>query len=140
MTAEYSGFPAGRSIIAGVAIVLLSVVIVTLVVTGYAIVLGIQARGAPDQTRIDQFSAWISSVLSPFLAIVLTFLGSGWIRKKAPEAGPLSGLFLGILVVILSLLVDVAFGTVLGAIDILWYALVLPAGWFGGRPGAPPSE
>lgn len=137
MSAENSRFPAGRIIIAGVVIVLLSVVIVTLVVTGYALYLGIEARGAPDQARIDQFATWISSILSPLLAIVLTFLGGAWIRRKMPDARPMSGLFLGVLVVILSLLVDTAFGTVLGAVDILWYALVVLAGWLGGRPKEP---
>jgi hypothetical protein len=134
MGAERPGYPVGRILIAGLIIVLLTVLIVTLVVTGYAISLGIEARGAPDQARIDQFAARIGSILAPILAIMLTFLGAGWIRKKVPAAPILSGLVLGILVVILSLLADMAFGTELGAIDVLWYALVVAAGWLGGRP------
>lgn len=134
MGAERPGYPVGRILIAGLIIVLLTVLIVTLVVTGYAIYLGIEARGAPDQARIDQFAARIGSILAPILAFMLTFLGAGWIRKKVPAAPILSGLVLGILVVILSLLADMAFGTELGAIDVLWYALVVAAGWLGGRP------
>jgi hypothetical protein len=126
--------PTTRIIVTGLVIVLLSVLIVTLAVTGYAICLGVQARGAPEQARIDRFARTISAVLSPLLGIVLTYLGARHVRKKTFSAAPSAGLVLGIVVIVLSLLVDIAFGASLRPVDGLWYAMILSAGWLGGRP------
>jgi hypothetical protein len=134
MSEAVSRIPWGRMIIVGIVIILASIVIVTLVVTSYAFYLAIQARGAPDQERIGQFAQWISSILSPLLGIVLTFVGARWVRKKVPSAKRHSGLMLGIMVILLSALVDIVFKTPFRSTDLLWFAVILLAGWLGGRP------
>jgi hypothetical protein len=136
MNSEFSKVPFGRIIIVGVIIVLLNILIVTLVVTGYAFYLGFQARGAPDQERISQFAQWISSILSPLLGIVLTFVGARWVRKKALAAKRHGGLILGVVVIFLSILTDIAFRSPFRPIDLLWFVLILLAGWLGGWPKA----
>lgn len=60
MKSEFSRLPFSRIILAGVAVVVLSTLVVTLVVTGYAFFLAFQARGAPDQSLIGQFAQRIS--------------------------------------------------------------------------------
>ena len=121
---------------AGVVIVLVSTLAVTLVVTGYAFCLAFQARGAPDQAQIGKFAQWISSILTPVLEIILTFLGARWVRRKSLTIKLSSGLIVGILVVLLGILVQYVFGDAFRLINILWIGLILVAGWLGGKPKA----
>jgi hypothetical protein len=136
MKGEFSKLPFGRILIAGVVIVLVSTLAVTLVVTGYAFYLAFQVRGAPDQARIGQFAQWISSILTPVLEIILTFFGARRVRRKSQTTKLSSGLFVGILVVLLGILVQYVFGDAFQPINILWIGLILVAGWLGGKPKA----
>jgi hypothetical protein len=126
--------PAGRSILVAVAIVALSLLIVTLVVTGYAFVLAFQARGAPDQERIGQFGEWIGSWLTPALQVLLTYLGALWVRRRTPAASGSSGLVLGAAVAILAVASQLVFGWSFKTVDFFYLGIVLLAGWLGGRP------
>lgn len=134
MKGEFSKLPFRRIIIAAVAIVLLSTLVVTLVVTGYAFYLAFQVRGAPDQARIGQFAQWISLILTPVLEIILTFFGARWVRRKSQTIKLSSGLIVGILVVLLGILVQHVFGGAFQPISFLWFGLILVAGWLGGKP------
>jgi hypothetical protein len=49
-----------------------SMVVTMLVVTGYAFMLGFQARGAPDQTRISAFAREVGPTWGPVLLWVFT--------------------------------------------------------------------
>lgn len=134
MKSEFSKLPFSRIILAGVAVVVLSTLAVTLVVTGYAFFLAFQARGAPDQRLIGQFAQRISSVLSVVLEILLTFVGAKWVQRKSGTTKLSSGLFVGIVVVLVAIFAQHLFGAPFRLIDILWFALVLVAGWLGGKP------
>ena len=136
MTGEFSKLPFSRIIMAGVAVVVLSTLAVTLVITGYAFFLAFQARGAPDQKLISQFAQRISSVLAPVLEILLTFVSAKWVRRKSRTTKLSSGLFVGIVVVLVANFAQYIFGEPLRTIDALWFALILMAGWLGGRPRA----
>jgi hypothetical protein len=134
MKMEISKVPFGRIVITGFSIIVLSLLIVTLVITGYALYLGFQARGAPDQERIGQFGQWLGSWLTPVLQVVLTFAGARWVRRKSETTRLSSGLVLGVVVILLAVLSQVLFGWSFQLIDILWFALIVVAGWLGGRP------
>ena len=134
MKGEFSRLPFSRIIIAGVAVVVLSTLAVTLVVTGYAFYLAFQSRGAPDQKLISQFAQQISSVLAPALEILLTFVGAKWVRRKSRTNRLSCGLFVGIVVVLVAIFAQHLFGEPLKSSDGLWFALILSAGWLGGRP------
>ena len=125
--------PILRICLAAFVIVLLSLLIVVLVVTGYAFSLAFQARGAPDQARIGQFGQWIGSWLTPVLQIILTAVGARWIKRKSVTARSQSGAVLGVLVVILAILSYLLFGWSFQTVDVLWCVLIIVAGWLGGR-------
>jgi hypothetical protein len=131
--AQQTGIPAGRIILIALAVVALSLLIVTLIVTGYAFVLAFQARGAPDQERIGQFGEWIGSWLTPALQVLLTYLGALWVRRKVPAASGSAGLVLGAAVVLLAVAGQLVFGWSFKIIDIFYFGIILLAGWRGGR-------
>jgi hypothetical protein len=124
-----------RIVGAGVAVIALSLVIVTFVVGVYAFVLAIQARGAPDQSAISRFAATVSPALMPWLEMLLTLLAAFWVATRTVGAGAQDGLCVGILAGLLNLAVILAFGgqvTLHGLVSFLVFAGL---GWLGGFVG-----
>jgi len=124
-----------RIIIAAVAVIAVSFLILMAITTGYAFVLAFQVRGAPDQTAINHFAARISPKLMPWLEMFLTLVVSLTIARRGGTASILHGLFIGILAGLLSLAVILAFGGRLGLYNLVFFLIVVGLGWLGGFVG-----
>jgi hypothetical protein len=124
-----------RILIAAVAIIAVSFLILMVIVTGYAFVLAIQVRGAPDQNAINHFAARVSPKLMPWLEMFLTLVVSLIIARRAGTASILHGLFIGILAGLLSLVVTLAFGGWLGLHSLVFFLTVVGMGLLGGFVG-----
>jgi hypothetical protein len=84
-----------KVIVAGVAVAVAGIVIVTLIVTGYAFHLAFEARGAPDQTRIGNFAKDLGESPWTLLTVLLAIPAVLWAAKKAPQSAVLCGLMVG---------------------------------------------
>lgn len=73
-------------------------------------------------------------MLSVVLEILLTFVGAKWVQRKSGTTKLCSGLFVGIVVVLVAIFAQHLFGAPFRLMDILWFALISIAGWLGGRP------
>jgi len=114
----------------------LSFLILTVIVAVYALVLAVQARGAPDQAAISRFAARVSPKLMPWLEVSLTFLAAAVVvGRRTEKASAIQGLFIGILSGLLSLLVPLAFAGRLGLRNLVLFLIILGLGWFGGFIG-----
>lgn len=124
-----------RILSAALGVVALSFFILTVITAVYAFILAFQARGAPDQTAISHFAAWVNPKLMPWLEGFLTFLGAVWITRRTREATAIDGLFIGILAGLLSFAVILAFGGRVGLRALLIFLAVVGLGWLGGFVG-----
>jgi glucan phosphoethanolaminetransferase (alkaline phosphatase superfamily) len=120
---------------AALGVVALSFLILTVITAVYAFILAFQAMGAPDQTAISHFAAWVNPKLMPWLEGFLTFLGAVWVTRRTREATAIDGLFIGILAGLLSFAVILAFGGRLGLRALLFSLAVVGLGWLGGFVG-----
>jgi hypothetical protein len=120
---------------AAVAVVALSFLILMVVVSVYAFVLAVQARGAPDQNAINHFAASLSPKLLPWLEMLLTLVTAFIAAQRVESAGFIEGLFIGLLTGLLSLAVRLAFGGQFGLQDLVFVLTVVGLGWLGGFVG-----
>jgi hypothetical protein len=114
------------------AIIVASFLVITIIATGYAFKLAFEVRGKPDQVAISNFSASLSQWLMPLLNVMLTFLGALFIPKQLDKYIPLNGLFLGITVALLSLIMELGFGGQLDYLNFIYLVLIIGFGYFGG--------
>ena len=84
-----------KVIVAGVAVSLAGIVVVTLIVTGYAFRLAFEARGAPDTVRISQFAKEVGESSWTLLTVLLAVPAVLWAARKAPQSAVLCGLLVG---------------------------------------------
>ena len=124
-----------RILIAAVAVIAVSFLILMVIITGYAFVLAFQARGAPDQNAINHFAASVSPKLMPWLEMSLTLVVALIVARRAETASIVHGLFIGILAGLLSLAVTLAFGGRLGMHNWVFFLIVVGLGWLGGFVG-----
>ena len=115
-----------------IAIVAISFLIVVAITTGYAFKLAFEVRGKPDQVAISNFSASLGRWLMPLLEIVLTFFGALFITKQPDKNIPFNGLFLGIIVVLLSVAMKIGFGGQFDYRYLIYLMVIIGFGFFGG--------
>ena len=120
---------------AALAVIALSFLVLTAITTIYAVVLAFRARGAPDQNAINHFAARVSPKLLPWLEMLLTLIVALRVARRAGKASIMHGFFIGILAGLLSLAVTLAFGGRLGALNLLFFLIVVGLGWLGGFVG-----
>ena len=120
---------------AALAVIALSFLVLTAIITIYAVVLAFRARGAPDQNAINHFAARVSPKLLPWLEMLLTLIVALRVARRAGMASIMHGFFIGILAGLLSLAVTLAFGGRLGALNLLFFLIVVGLGWLGGFVG-----
>ena len=116
-------------------VVAMSFLILTVIVTVYAFVLAIQARGAPDQSAISRFASSVSPRLIPWFEIFLTLLVAVRVARRTEGASIVTGLFVGILAGLLSLAVTLPFGGQLGLRSFLFFLMAVGLGSLGGFVG-----
>jgi hypothetical protein len=120
---------------AALAVIILSFVLLTVIVAGYAFVLAVQARGAPDQSAIGHFAARVSPRFMPWLEACLTFLAAFVVARRADKAGATHGVLIGVLAGLLSLVAPLAFAGRLGLRSLVLFLIVVGLGWVGGLVG-----
>jgi len=135
MTNSLSGIRWRRVLGAAFAVIAVSFLIPIVIITVYAFVLALLARGAPDQTAINHFAASITPKLMPWLEMVLTLLLAFRVARRTEGASIISGLIVGILAGLLSLAVTLAFRGRLGLHDLPVLLIVVALGWVGGFIG-----
>lgn len=121
-----------RLLITGLAIVLISFLIIMVATIVYAFVLAFKARGAPDQEMISQFAEWLGIWLTPILTLVLTYLGAALVARKAGNSFLLHGLLLGIIIALFSFLETKIFGGSLDFKEGVYLAFYIGTACLGG--------
>jgi len=94
----------GRIVLASALALLAGALVIMLVVAGYAFKLGFEARGAPDQARIEQFAREVGPVGGPIASVLFTLLAAIWATRAAVTRQALHGTLVGLLVGCLQLL------------------------------------
>ena len=132
MAIELSSIRWVRVIVTAVVVCILSFILLFVLVTAYATLLGFQARGAPDPVQISQFADQVGPWAGPLIAILITLAAGVWLGRRAGAAGPLNGLVMGVLAALLNWALGFSFS--LAALAAL--VLTAAAGWAGGRLGS----
>jgi hypothetical protein len=122
-----------RIIISVIAVVLLSYLVTTLIIAGYAFVLAVQARGTPDQFLISQFAGRISVITVYICYLIFLFLATLWANRKLLPEQMVHGIIIGILVIIIDIPLTYLFGQHLRLIDLFGYLLILGVGLAGDK-------
>lgn len=120
MGKKQSKYPVGRIVIGSIFVVLLSIFLIFLIVTGYATYLAVEARGAPDQELINKFAEKIGSNYTLPVQVVLTYLAALWVKRKALPAKIPAGFIVAICVVVLGLLQSLVFSGFFNLFDLFW--------------------
>lgn len=129
------GIRSRDAVVAALAVIASSVLLLFVPIVVYAFVLAFRARGVPDQAAINAFAASISRVLMPWFERLLTFLLAVWVVRRNAAARAADGLVIGVLAGALSVGVSLAFGGQLGVRSLLLFAGVAGLGWLGGFVG-----
>lgn len=118
-------------VLLGVLAFVLSIVVVTVVVTGYAAVLAFQVRGAPDTQAIDSFAGNFSN-MGANAALWLSALAVAYfgIRRR-----PGSALWAGLVVGAVAGLPDIVMSGGLAIDGVLLFLVTAVAGFVGGWLG-----
>ena len=122
----------GRILVGGLLAWVGSFLLVFLIVTGFALKLGFEARGAPDQARIQHFAERIGPTWGPALLAILTLAAAFWVARKAVASRSLHGALVGLVAGVGSLIV--ALPPSLGTVSA--FGVTLLAGWLGGAAAA----
>lgn len=117
----------GRILLAGIGTSVAVLLVITLVVTGYAFKLAFEARGAPDQTRIGQFGEYMGRSTWWILQILLTVPAAAWAGRTVQRSQKLHGVLVGLVVAATGL----AMGSTMSLRTIAEFALTVGAGWLG---------
>jgi len=112
----------GRCVLAGLGAFATSVVLVAVVVFGYAFRLAFQVRGAPDQAKIQAFAQALAPTWGPILRVGLTVVAAVWASRRV-KSPVLQGAVVGVTAAMAGLLpawppslrAAVVFGAVLAA-------------------------
>lgn len=108
-----------------------SFILVFLIVTAYASYLAFQARGAPDQTMIQQFANEYAPWLGAITIVLFTLLGARCLASFVRMNVQLHGLALGVIVALVNLIFE-GVGA-FSLTSLLTAVLVIGAGWLGGQ-------
>ena|ERR1051326_521336 len=117
-----------RLIVAGVAVPISTLLVITVVAAGYGVRLGFAARGAPDQRVITNFAASLGRDYWTILQILLAVPSAFWGSRTFREAAALYGAMVGALAAAIELAVMRNFAASL----LVEAGLMVGAGWLGG--------
>ncbi len=118
----------GRILVAGIGTQVAVLLVITLVVTGYAFKLAFEVLGAPDQARIGQFAAHLGRSFWWILQILLTAAAAAWAVRKVQRSHQLHGVLIGLVAAVAGL----AMGFSMNVRTIAEFALTVGAGWLAG--------
>lgn len=121
-----------RIIVSAFIVIALSLLVVTLITTGYAFVLAFEARGRPDQAAVSHFAARISQWSTPLLEMFLTFFVTILATRKMTRNIYIHGVFIGILIGLLNVAVKLGYGSQLNYRSFIFFLILIGIGWLGG--------
>ena len=124
-----------RVLVAGVAVIAGSFLLLFVPIIVDAFILAFRARGFPDQSAINHFAAVVSPAAMPWLERVLTPLLAFWIARRDARAGAVDGLAVGVLAGVLGLGVTLAFGGSVAVPSIVSLLVLVVLGGLGGLLG-----
>lgn len=76
------------------------------------------------------------SLIGSLLVIVVTGYGAWWVARKVEHGALLQGFLVGVVVALISFLLEVAFSMRIDPVGLLFYALMVAAGLLGGILGS----
>jgi len=117
-----------RVILTGIGAYIASILLITLIVTGYAFRLAFQARGAPDQAKIALFAERLSGSWGLISILIVTFWAAVWVARRGTPAAAIHGGLVGGVVAVLAFIV----GHTLSVRTLIDFAATEAAGWVGG--------
>lgn len=129
------GIRVRRVLVAGLAAIGGSLLLLFVPIIVYAFILAFQARGLPDQAAINRFAAAVSPAWMPWLERVLTPVLGFWVVRRNAQARAVDGFAVGLLAGFLGLGVTLAFGGSLAGPSIISFLILLGLGWLGGLVG-----
>ncbi len=144
MSPSLKGIRWRRIILSGLLIAVASFAATALVIASYAFSLGMEAHGAPDQQKIQEFASHVGPFWTPIFAIVLTFFGGMRVTRKMKDDAMIHGIILGAFVAMIGIVVGRGFSVR----SILLGIVAVAAGWGGAivsrrkniREAQPPSS
>jgi putative membrane protein (TIGR04086 family) len=99
------------------------------------------ATHASDGTGVEAFS-----LITALLVVIVTGYGAWRVARRVGHEVVLHGFLVGLVVAVLSFLLDVLFSHQVQPVGLLVYALMVTAGWLGGvlasratSPASPPA-
>jgi hypothetical protein len=120
-----------RLLLAGVAVPVASIIVISAIASGYAFKLAFAVRSSPNQIQISQFAQTLGRAWWTPLQVVLTVLLSMFITRKDVTRATAYGTIVGAVVAA----IDIIFVRELSARLILDLGLMVGAGWLGGLLG-----
>jgi hypothetical protein len=130
MPVSLAGLRWWRIVPAAVIAFLGSLLVIILIVTGYAFTLGVEARGAPDPTKISAFARYVGPTWGPVLLALFTASGAFWVARRVIE--PIRH---GVLVGAIAATGGLLPAWPPGLRDAVMFIAVVGAGWVGGVVG-----
>jgi hypothetical protein len=125
----------GRVILTSVGAYLVGLLLITIVVTTYALKLGFEVRGAPDRARIAQFAEHSAGSWGTVVGLLLTLGAAIWVARKVRTAAAMHGVAVGVSVAVLGLIVGLLIDRSFGLRRLIHFAATVGAGWAGGLIG-----
>lgn len=107
---------------------------VSLVIFGYALLLGFKAQGAPDNQKIMEFAGIYAPIITVAGSILFTFLACLWTSRKVRNKAALHGLFIAAFAALLLIISGLIFK---GKIwhDLLAGFTMILSGYLGTKTG-----
>jgi hypothetical protein len=123
-----------RILIGSILAIIVSIGLIALIVANYASILGFEARGAPDQAKIERFAETIGPLFGPIFRILLTLVGAAWVARRAVASPLANGVAFGVVAAVMALVLVLVFER---ATNFTPWAFILTviAGWLGGLIG-----
>jgi len=122
----------GKIILSSVSIYIISFIAITIIITIYAFILGVEVRGEPDQNEINNFASSISNWLIPLIEILLIFLSTSLLFKKEKNNILIYGLLLGVFVGLLNIITTLFFSNQFEYSDLFILFILSICGYFEG--------
>ena len=111
---------------------LLTLLTTTVIISGYAILLGFQARGVPDGNQISAFADQIAPMATLILLCLFTLIAGWHVAKRNLDQAILFGFLVGLAVVVLRFVLALAVGSLsLNSMTLITIGATLVAGLSG---------
>ena len=112
---------------------LLTLLATAVIISGYAILLGIQARGMPDGNQISAFADQIVPMTTLILLTLFTLVAGWHVARRDLDQAILFGFLVGLAVVVLRFVLALSVGSLsLNSMTLITIGAALVAGLCGG--------